>query len=1124
LLDHASGNERVELSHQRTPPRLADLARAALAELRLNRAYEGQHLTIPPNLDSERLALNTLRVQPGWSPNMRLEARHLTADGEKWLQIGADDAPLLRTLVRTADGRYVPHDEKGPLFGETDLYTAILNALPDAQRNALGFHVNQGPALQQRLRQHPLPRDELRQVLVPEVIRPPDLETLIALGNDAGYPVQAGPVALPLTLEQRARALYPSFDALQINGVLNYLHTQPGGTANGLAALAEEYRQLDSDLSTWQRQVIVTHPETGQPLSAFERSNERQNRRMIAKELRRCWRRETAVDDYFDAPSVDGHSLRLEYPILGALPDLTANFNHVSLLTLSGHPQTTGASTFIQRFRQLRHLSVRGFNLGTVPDGIFTLPRLNALSLSSCHISLTPESQTRIASLRSLQTLELHDNPLGLAPSVENMPDLIHLDLSNTGIEQLPAGALTRPELQVALLNDNQIQTLPHGFFELPPHKADTFLLSDNPLSRATLEQVKRYYQRHGTAFGADALPSDARDAHSLYPSLGETELNRLIYSLPGTLEDGQIELARRAAELETLQGQLTRWEQASGTAPQEVARRIALRRLLENSWRRELSTGSRQRHSLIIPHYLAGELPTLDASFTHITSLTIRGNDVPINVDSFLDSFPELRAISLDRARLGDIPPAICALPKLEFLDLENCSVHLTQTSRANLKRMTQLKHLSLSNNPLGETVDFSQLTQLTTLYLRDTGLSAVPPSLLTETPRDRIDLTGNSITQLPPELFALPGHISQAFDLSANPLTRQALEQVKTYCQRTDVFFNIQTPAMQRGRAKQLYPKMQEKDLNQLIFGLPGDLDGIDNALAALEADYHQLVADLQHWADDIPAQHPLVGGALEDAIRVEEELNRLRLKHQLEKAWRRETPEDTESLDDHFSHAVVLDVPIIGTLPVLRARFEHVTSLEIAGAFTITDVNGTLTSFGALRTLIVNHCTLRELPPAIFNMPHLDTLDLSHCEISLTTAAARALGDLHDLEYLHLGNNPLNNAPDVTHLQQLSSLHLPHTKISEVPAGVFQLPLLQSLDLSHNTIKEIPPQLMEMLQVFDNESDLRGNPWSPKSLRRLREYYRQTGIDFQIHEITVDENGAPLVPESDDAMDEE
>lgn len=1123
LLDQASADELDELDAQRTPPRLAELAEATLAELRINRAYEGQHMAAMPNLDSERLALNSLKIQAGWSRNVRIEARHLTPQGELWQQVGADDAPLVRTLVRTSDGLHVPHDEKGPLSGETDLYTAILNALPDAQRNALGFEVNQGPALQQRLRQRPLPRDELRQVLDSQVIPPPTRETLRLLGNDAGYPAQARSAALPPTLEQRARTLYPALDSRQISDLLNQMHTQPGGAANRLVALAEEYRQLDSDLRSWQRQAPATHPDSGRPLNAVERRNERQNRKMIATELRRGWRRETDIDDYFDPPTVNGHSMRLEYPTLGALPELTANFDHVSLLTLNGYRNTPGVIAFLGHFRQLRHLAVRGIDLGTVPEAIFNLPRLNGLGLSNCNIRLDPATQARIATLRRLQTLVLHSNPLGLAPSVENMPELIHLDLSSTAIEHFPDGALTRPDLQVALLNDNRIQTLPPGFFEMAKAKADAFFLSDNPLSYSTLEQIKAYYKRHGTTLGADALPADLHDAHRLYPSLAEVDLNRLIFNLPGTVEAGQIELARRAAELETLQGQLSRWEQTPGIHPQELARRTELHLLLENSWRRELTAGSQQRHSLIIPRHLAGELPTLDAAFAHITWLMIRGNNLPLRVDSFLACFPELQAISLDRARLGDIPPAIFELPKLAHLDLENCAVRLTASSRASLERMSQLKHLNLSSNPLGEHVDFSQLTQLSTLHLRDTGLDAVPPSLLVQTPRERVNLSGNSIVHIPPELFELPEYVSHAFDLSANPLSLQSFEQVKSYCQRTEEFFNIQTPAIYRDRAKRLYPNMQDKALNRLIFGLPGNLDNINTALAALEADYHQLVAELQRWVDDIPAQHPLVGGVLQDFIRVEEEFNRMRLKRQLEAAWRRETPEDTESLDDRFSHAVVLDAPIIGALPVLSTRLEHVSSLELKGTFTVTGVNGTLNSFNALQTLIVNQCTLGELPSAIFSMPHLDTLDLSHCEISLTAPAARALGDLHNLEYLDLGNNPLNLAPDVSNLQQLSSLNLPHTQISEVPAGVFQLPVLQNLDLSHNNIKKLPAQLLEMLQVFDRDSDLRGNPWSPKSLRRLREYYLQTGTDFKIHEITVDDHGA-LLPLPDETMDEE
>lgn len=1121
LRDQASAAELNELGDQRTPPRLADLAQTALNEQRLNRAYEGQYLRSTPSLDSDRLALNALKIQPGWSANLRLEARHLKIDGEVWLRVGAADAALVRNLVRTASGRYVPYNGTVALAGESDLYTAILRALPDAQRKALGIDIHQGPALQQRLRQRPLPRAELRQVLDTQVIRPPGQETLRLLGSDTGYPIQAAPAH---TLHARAHTLYPTFDNEQIRRLLDRLDSQPGGATNGLAALADEYRQLSSDLHDWQQQALTTHPDTHQPLSLSERRDERQNRRVIASQLRSCWRREGEIDDYFDDPNLNGQSLRLDYPTLGGLPQLTANFDHVSLLTLSGHPNTPRANAFVQGFRRLRHLTINGFNLGTVPEAVFALPRLNSLSLSGCNISLNATSQARIATLRNLQTLVLHGNPLGVAPSVEAMPHLIHLDLSKTAIEQLPAGALTRPELQVALLNDNRLRELPADFFTLEPSKSSAFFLSDNPFSLATVKHIKAYYQRHGTAFEADALAADVRDARLLYPSLSEVALNRLIYNLPGTVEAGQIELARRAGELATLQDQLSQWAQAPGVSPTELARRNVLRQLFESSWRREVTDGSTQLHSLIIPRDMIGELPTLNATFKHIRWLIVRGNDTPVAIDRFLGHFPELQAISLNQLRLGDVPPEIFSLPKLTHLDLENCAIRLSPNSLARLERMSALTHLNLSNNPLGAPPDFSQLRNLTVLHMRNTGLNAVPSGLLAHVQRETIDLSGNAIEALPPGMLALPAPIGQAFDLSANPLSRQALEHVKSYCQHSDEFFNVQSPAAQRSRARQLFPALSDRELNRLIFGLPGNLDNIDGALTAMAADYQQLVADLQHWVDDIPAQHPAVGGVLPDYIRTEEELNRNRFKRLLEQAWRRESPLDEESLDDRATHAVVLDAPIIGAMPVLRANFEHVTALDIRGAFTITDINGTLGTFTALQTLVVSHCNLGELPPALFTLRQLSTLDLTHCEVKFTPATAGAVGDLHNLEYLDLGYNPLGHAPDVSNLQQLSSLHLPRTQISEVPTGVFQLSELQNLDLSNNQIKELPADLIEVRQVFDEDSDLRGNPWSLRSLRLLRTYYVQTGIDFQLHEITVDGNGDPLLPVSEDEAMEE
>ncbi|MFP3747537.1 hypothetical protein SB816_31225, partial [Achromobacter sp. SIMBA_011] len=89
----------------------------------------------------------------------------------------------------------------------------------------------------------------------------------------------------------------------------------------------------------------------------------------------------------------------------------------------------------------------------------------------------------------------------------------------------------------------------------------------------------------------------------------------------------------------------------------------------------------------------------------------------------------------------------------------------------------------------------------------------------------------------------------------------------------------------------------------------------------------------------------------------------------------------------------------------------------------------------------------------------MPKLSALDLSDCEIALTPAEARSISDLDNLEFLHLDNNPLGNAPDVSALHLLNTLKLSNTQISQVPDGLFQLHGLQTLDLSNNALRDIP-----------------------------------------------------------------
>lgn len=1114
LVSEASGAELEALHEHKTPPRLAELARTALNEVRLNRAYEGQHLNAPASVDTDRLALDSLRTLAGWSGEVQLEARHDSLTGPTWLRIGPDDAPIHRTLVRTEAGRYQPYDEQGALASETDLYSAILSALPDQQRDQLGLGLYQGAQLKQRLQQAPLPRNELRVLLTTDHEPGQVIETLRLLGSDDGYRAQVPAPLGAANLHQRARDLYPGLADHQLTTLLNHLQSQPGGALAGLEALGIEYRQLERDLNTWQRNIPSQNPENGSALSLRQRQYEQRNRELIARELKRCWRRELPIDDYFEDPARDGHRLNLHYHIRGELPRLSANFDHVSMLTLSGNNHTQGAAAFLGYFARLRHLAVDNLPLGDLPPAILQMRNLNVLSLRECAIRLTPHSQARLASMTQLKTLDLHKNPLGRVPSVEAMPELHTLDLSDTGIDRIPPGLLTRNDLEAAFLSDNQISELPATLFDLPPNKSVAFDLSGNPLLPTTLERVKTYYQQHGVYWEADALAVDVRDAKQLYPSLDDNQINQLIYSLPGDLEAGRRELARLTGELDTLQLELNDWAQQPQIQPVESNRRTALKALLEKSWRRELPQDTQFVHTLDIPQSLAGDLPTLSARFKHIGSLTIKGSGLPMGSTAFIDSFPALKILDIDNVRLGDIPPSVLNLPELEILGLPRCSIELSPASREGLHGMNSLKYLNLDHNRLGQLPDFSRLPGLSHISLKETGLTQIPPELLSNPPRQALNLSANAIEQLPDELFALPSSLTSALDLSGNPLTPTTLELIKTYCQRTGESFAAQASAEQRMRTQRLYPTFLEDEADRFIFRLPGDMAAVDPTLTRLEAEYEQLGNDLQLWVQDVPDRHPILDVPLDEQTRALDQLSRQKFKTLLEEAWRRESAQDEESVGEELSHTVQSDTPILGELPQLNANFNHVTSFELTGNGTTTGVDGTLRNFKQLQSLTLTKCSLGTLPESIQYMPKLSSLAMEECAIRLTPETRGALAHLTQLEFLDLSNNPLGHAPDISSLRQLASLHLSNAALSEAPEGVFRLDELHTLDLSNNGISEISADLLDTRAAFNEDCDLSVNPLSPTSLGRLRQYYQRTDIDFQVEAARVDAQGTPLV----------
>ncbi|CAI8878875.1 dermonecrotic toxin domain-containing protein [Pseudomonas sp. IT-P291] len=799
LLSQASGNELREIDNGLVPTRLKELAHQASQEVRVTRAYEGLYLDSSDTMDTDRLALHSLEKLPGWSTDVRMEVHDRAFGGPPLDSIGNPQAPIRRVLTLNTDGQYQPYDDEGlQLYGATDLYTAVLQALPDTQRNMLDIHIGQKGKLRQAIRDKPLERNELRVTLSLQPIREPVVQTLRLLGSD-GYPRATGEA--PRTLQQRAREVYPGLSPDEIQALIQRLRSHPEGPHAELSRLRNEYFQLVNDLHIWANNPPRIHPETQAILSQQEISTEIRNRRLLQEEILRCWRKETDLSDELQGAEY-GYTLKFSKPILGEFPVLSADFSHISVLSLNGSSAARATNPFLEHFPGLRRLEMRNFVLRSVPQAISTMPALDELVLSDCGILLTPDSQATLSSLHRLSILDLYNNPLGLAPSLEAFPELTYIDLSNTGISSVPAGLTNHPRLRTAIFNDNHISELPASVFDLPANIGEGFDFGNNPLSSTTRERIKTYYGQTELDLGVFAEQADIDRTRALYPSLDNEQASDFIYRLPGTLHEGRIELTRKEAELTALISDLTLWatdvpdvHPTTGALLNanemfaEHAKREEFMQNLERCWR-QIPTPSVAVSDYGFASHLAimGDLPVLTADFSHVPELhlTSAGNIAP-RASQFLEYFPNLESLSVRGYQLDNIPEAVFRMGRLTALSLPECRITLTQETLNALAGMERLDYLNLRENPLGLTPDLSNMTEISSLNLSHTGITEIPRGLLTIESWMDVDLSNNAITEMPAEIMEVDPGISDSFNFSGNPFTEESLQRIAAHFRET-------------------------------------------------------------------------------------------------------------------------------------------------------------------------------------------------------------------------------------------------------------------------------------------------------------------------------------------------
>ncbi|ALI02043.1 MULTISPECIES: dermonecrotic toxin domain-containing protein [Pseudomonas] len=166
LLAVATPEELQIVAQGRLPSRLKGLALYAREEVRVARAYEGLYLASVESFDTETLVLHSLENLPGWPSDVSIQVRLFEYEGGVLDSIGTEHATLKRTIVSRVDGSFQAYDDQGhALHAETDLYSSILQALPDAELTGLNIRRSDVQTLKQAVRDHAVRPDRLSTIL-----------------------------------------------------------------------------------------------------------------------------------------------------------------------------------------------------------------------------------------------------------------------------------------------------------------------------------------------------------------------------------------------------------------------------------------------------------------------------------------------------------------------------------------------------------------------------------------------------------------------------------------------------------------------------------------------------------------------------------------------------------------------------------------------------------------------------------------------------------------------------------------------------------------------------------------------------------------------------------------------
>lgn len=781
----ASASERAALANGQVPVRVAEEIRVYQQQVRLARAYEGLYLESVRNPDSDVLILHSLEMLPGWSAELRLELHDRRFAGPLIDAIGPGESTLRKVLVRHADG-FEAYDERGlELHGRDDFYAAVLHALPDAQRSALGFPGTwDGPKLKLAVQNGPpISRPELRRLLKMQPAIPGRPSPMRLADGRLGYPL-SGRGAM-----QGFIARDTLLDLIRSTGVSNgdasAEHILAALEATGLdrqqirqrlIEVLDERIALDVSLNAWGDSSV----------SAPEAPERQANRTRIHDAIWRHWA-ETALPEV----TSNGATLRLQNVVLSdfppALPDFfSQRVTRMDLIEIAiNRPVSTvsppisrwvdqrlALEAFFVRFPGVTALEISRSTMANDPL-VFQLPylvaqsfpALRSLRLVNQSLSISLLEVQSLSRLEHLETLDLSGNTISfIEPTTLTGLHLRTLRLDNVGLERWPAwldGLATSSITELSLRN-NRIMEVPWDISSLQAstNRSTTVSLQGNPLSRLTMTRIRLNEGLNNRfRFQLDVPPHLA--AHIYQMRQERTQLREAIDS----------------------------WAQASTSTRPLSAEAVEVRRVIGETlleFSRLYGEGQTQTvltlQGISLEHF-PRQLPAF--FYLRVRSLQlVRVSADAAELDDFLTRFPQLTSLELTGAvePLPELPRALAHLTQLTTLSLRDQGRLIDQSILTFLARLPTLGALDLSGNRLGAITDASGLRgRLSWLAMDNVGLTQWPDWVEALMPLEGLTLDNNHLTELPEHILRNPRNdLGQTeIALRGNPLTHETMRR---------------------------------------------------------------------------------------------------------------------------------------------------------------------------------------------------------------------------------------------------------------------------------------------------------------------------------------------------------